>query len=58
MTQIERIRKANELLDSVYREMLEGEFEYGVEQDVVYVQVTMNRIKFKIDEKNEEDDNA
>jgi len=50
MMQLERIKQASDLLESVYEEMLQGYVDDGMMQEAVDTQITVNRIVFRLNE--------
>lgn len=49
-SQLDRIKRADDLLSTVYEEMLNGDIEDVCLQAAVFTQVTVNRIVFKLNE--------
>ena len=50
MLQLDRLQKTNEILDSVYEEMLNGYIDEDLMQEAVDAQITINRIVFKLNQ--------
>lgn len=50
MLQLNRIKKANRLLQEVYEEVLNGYIDNDIIQEAVNTQVTVNRLVFELNE--------
>lgn len=55
-SQLDRIKRADDLLSTVYEEMLNGDIEDDCLQAAVFTQVTVNRIVFKLNDWRQEDE--